>query len=184
VALDPLGKALAGETLHAARGGAPLQLKLIVALKPGVAVRLRLYLAAWPAVTVAVVDEPDAAASAKSRPVPVRATVWGLPAALSENERVPAACPPEVGVKSRATVQLELGPTVPEAVHVVPEVTVANGPVTATADSERVALPVLERVTIWELVVVPTKVEPKLTLQGEAITESPVPVPSRGTVSS
>jgi hypothetical protein len=42
VADDPLDATIEGETVHVARDGAPVQVKLIVALKPGVAVRFRL----------------------------------------------------------------------------------------------------------------------------------------------
>jgi hypothetical protein len=42
VADDQIDPTIEGETVHVARDGAPVQLKLIVALKPGVAVRFRL----------------------------------------------------------------------------------------------------------------------------------------------
>jgi hypothetical protein len=70
------------------------------------------------------------------------------------NERLPDAVPPAVGVNVTATVQVAAAATGFEVEQVVPEVAMAKGPVTAIAVNVRLPLPVLVRVTVWELLVV------------------------------
>jgi len=89
-------------------------------------------------------------------PVPLKPTTWGLPLALSVNERLPEAVPTALGVKVTATVQLPDATTGLEIKQVVPVVAIANGPVTPIAVKVRLALPVLASVTVCELLVVPT----------------------------
>src|SRR5205823_1091657 len=73
---------------------------------PGVPLRERLKLAVWPAITVAVVEDPVAGATVKSVPVPESATVCGLPGALSVIVSVPMREPSAVGVNVTLTAQL------------------------------------------------------------------------------
>ena len=101
-------------------------------------------------------EEPEDTASEKSWPVPLSAMVWELFGALSLNERVPDAVPEAVGVNVTATVQVAAAATGFEVEQVVPEVAMAKGPVAAIALNVRLALPVLVRVTVCELLVVPT----------------------------
>jgi len=75
---------------------------------------------------------------------------------LSLNERLPDAEPPAVGVNVTATVQVAAAATGFEVEQVVPELAMAKGPVAAIAVNVRLALPVLVKVTVWELLVVPT----------------------------
>jgi hypothetical protein len=75
---------------------------------------------------------------------------------LSLNDRLPDAVPAAVGVNVTATVQVAAAPMGFEVEHVVPEVAMAKGAVTAIALRMRLTLPVLVRVTVWELLVVPT----------------------------
>ena len=91
----------------------------------------------------------------KSWPVPVRPTVCGLPLALSVNERLPEAEPTAVGAKLTATVHVNPAVTGFEVEQVVPELTMANGPVMPIAVKVRLALPVLVRVTVCAALVVP-----------------------------
>ncbi len=74
---------------------------------------------------------------------------------MSLNERLPDAAAPPAGVNVTATVQVPDAATGVEVEQVVPEFAIANGPVTPMAVSIRLALPVLVRVTVWELLVVP-----------------------------
>jgi hypothetical protein len=84
-------------------------------------------------------DRPTAGAT----PVPVSDTCCGLPAALSVIVRVPLADPVAVGVKVTLTVQLA------PAASVAPQLLLsANVPVTAIELIVRLALPVLETVTV------------------------------------
>jgi hypothetical protein len=89
-------------------------------------------------------------------PVPLKLTVCGLLGALSVNERLPDAVPPAVGVNVIATVQVPDAATGVEVEQVLPELAMAKGPVAPMAVSVRLALPVLVRVTVCELLVVPT----------------------------
>jgi hypothetical protein len=57
-------------------------------------------------------------ARAKSCPVPLSVTVWGLPAALSVTVRAPVRLPVAVGVKVTLIVQLEPAATEPAQVLV------------------------------------------------------------------
>jgi len=103
------------------------------------------------------VEEPEGGAREKSWPVPLRATDCGLPGALSLKETLPDAAPPAVGVKVIATVQVPLAATGFAVKHVVPEAATANGPLTAGALLKlRLAVPVLVRVMVCELLVPPT----------------------------
>ena len=75
---------------------------------------------------------------------------------MSLNDRLPDAVPAAVGKKVSATVQVAAAVTGFEVEHVVPEVAMAKGLATEIAVRVRLALPVLVRVTVWELLVVPT----------------------------
>jgi hypothetical protein len=75
---------------------------------------------------------------------------------LSLNERLPDAEPPAVGANVTATLQVAAAATGVEVEQVVPELATAKGPVAAIAVNVRLALPVLVKVTVWELLVVPT----------------------------
>ena len=75
---------------------------------------------------------------------------------MSLNERLPAAAPAAVGVNVTATVQVPAAATGFDVEQVVPEVAMAKEPVTAIAVNVRLPLPVLVKVTVWELLVVPT----------------------------
>lgn len=101
-------------------------------------------------------EEPVGTVKVKSWPVPLRATVWGLLGELSLNERLPDAAPAAVGVNVTATVQVAAAATGFDVEQVVPDVVMAKGAVTAIALKERLPLPVLVRVTVWELLLAPT----------------------------
>jgi hypothetical protein len=88
-------------------------------------------------------------------PVPLKLTVCGLPLALSVNESVPEAEPPEVGAKMTATVHVDPAVTGFEVEQVVPELAMAKGPVTVIAVKVRFALPVLVRVTVCAVLLLP-----------------------------
>ena len=82
-------------------------------------------------------------------PVPVRATVWGLPVALSVMVIVPGWLPVAVGVKVTVMVQLAAGATE------VPQVLVwAYGALAAMLVRLSVAVPELVRVTVCAALVV------------------------------
>lgn len=170
-----------GETVQAASDGAPLQVNETDPVIPPSPPKLKVKVAGEPGVAVAEVEEPADGANEKSWPVPLKATLCGLPLALSVNERLPDAAPPAVGVKVTATVHVAAAATGVDVAHVVPEVAIAKGVVAVIAVNVRLALPVFFRVTVSEGLVVPTDSEGK----GDGVdklTEGPVPVPDRVTV--
>jgi hypothetical protein len=84
-------------------------------------------------------------------PVPESATVRGLPAASSVIVTVPLLDPPAEGPK--VTLTRQLAPAASE----LPQVFVwAKSPLAAILVMVRAALPVLESVTVWPELVVPT----------------------------
>ena len=83
-------------------------------------------------------------------PVPVRATVCGLPVALSVTVIAPVRAPAAVGVKITEIVQLAAGATD------APQVLVwLKSPLGVMLAMVRVAVPVLVSVTTWALLDVP-----------------------------
>jgi hypothetical protein len=102
-ALIPFNATELGETVHVERLGAPAQLRDTVWLKPPPGETEMEYVAVWPAVTVAV-GATDAIE--KSSPVPLSATVCGLPGPLSLIVNVPVLAPLVVGSKKTPMEQL------------------------------------------------------------------------------
>jgi hypothetical protein len=92
----PVGANGFGETLQVVNAGFPEQLNVTFCVKPVPGVTANVYVAVWPAGTVAVCDETGV--SAKSGPLPFSETMWGLPVALSATESVALRDPPAVGV--------------------------------------------------------------------------------------
>jgi hypothetical protein len=100
---------------------------------------------------VAEVEEPEAAASVKSWPVPLSATVCGVPEALSEALRVPVLGPGAFGLKVTEMVQLA------PALRVVPQVLVwEKSPLAVMLEMVSETVPVLVRVTACALLLFPT----------------------------
>jgi hypothetical protein len=64
-----------GETVQVASDGPPVQVKLTLSLSPPSPAALKVYVADCPGAAVTEVEEPDDAASVKSWPVPLSATV-------------------------------------------------------------------------------------------------------------
>src|SRR5439155_5732530 len=92
--------------------------------------------------------------SRKSCPTPDRATLCGLPGALSVMVKAPERLPPPVGVK--VTLMVQLAP----AARLEPQVLVsaksaASAPETAMLEIARLALPVLVSLTLWAELAVP-----------------------------
>ena len=101
--------------------------------------------------------------------------------ALSVIDRVPLRVPPVAGLNVTLIVQLAPAATLephvsvseksPEFAPVIPMLEILSAPV-----------PVLLRVTLWGLVVVPTSLFPNVTFAGKSPTAGAVPVPERATV--
>ena len=136
-----------------------------------------MYVADFPGATVADVEEPDAAASVKSWPVPLRATLCGLSEALSEMLRVPVLVPPATGLKVTEMVQLA------PALTVVPQVLVwEKSPLAVTLEMVSEALPVSVRVTLCAALLVPDIWSGKVSEEDDKLTRGTIPVPLKLTV--
>ena len=114
-------------------------------------------------------------------PVPVRVTICGPPAALSEMVTAAVRLPTAVGVKITLIVQL------PCAASELPQVEVSGksatlAPVTVMLVKVRVALPLLVTVTVWAGALVPSNWLPKVRMPAERPTPPERPVPVRFTV--
>jgi hypothetical protein len=121
-------------------------------------------------------------------PVPLNATVCGLPVALSAMfnvaVRVPAAC----GVNSTLIVQLAPAANVPVALHPAPDEgsgtakSSAPGPLVVNPAKLTAAVLVFITVTLCAALVVLTACEPNVKLSGVTVAVSGVPVPVNVTV--
>ena len=133
-------------------------------MNPPEGVTLSVNVADWPAV---MLPEAGEAESEKSpvllEPVPDRATVCGLPEALSVMLRVPVRVPVAVGLK--VTLMAQLLPAATE----LPQVLVwAKSPLAEMLVMDKAALPVLESVTVCAALVGPTVWLLKFKLVGES----------------
>jgi hypothetical protein len=114
-------------------------------------------------------------------PVPVRLTVCGLPAALSEMVTVAVRLPAAAGVNVTLIVQFSsAGSELPQVE--VSANSAALAPVTAMLVKSKVPLPLFVRVTVWAAELVPTNWLPKVRVLRERPTPAEVPVPVRLTV--
>ena len=159
VGLAPFKVTELGETTHVERSGAPVQPKETVWLKPPSGKSDKEYVADWPAATVAV---GVTGAIEKSCPVPVSATVCGLPGALSLIVNVPVLGPLVVGSKKTPIAQLEPGARLlPQALSVPKSLGLV-----VTLPISRAALPLFITVTLFGSPDVPTYWLPKVALCG------------------
>src|SRR5208337_3257708 len=110
-------------------------------------------------------------------PVPVRLTVCVAGLALSVMVTAPVLVPVALGLK--VTLRVQLAP----AATLEPQVLVwEKSPLTVMRVMLRVAFPVLLRVTLLALLLVPTFCDGKVKEVGERLTAGAVPVPVRLTV--
>jgi hypothetical protein len=94
-------------------------------------------------------------------PVPERATVCGLPGALSVILTEAVRLPVTKGLK--VTLAVQSAPGASELLHpLLRRKSAASGPVTLTLAIVKVALPVLVSVTLWEALAVPTACLPNV----------------------
>ena len=113
----------------------------------------------------------------EAAPVPVRATVCGLPVALSVTVMVPGWLPVAVGVKVTLMVQLAAGATE------VPQVLVwAYCVLAAMLVRLSAAVPGFDSVTVCAALLMPTAWLANVRLVGEKLTLDAAPVPVSATV--
>ena len=129
---------------------------------------------------VSVLGAALAAGAVAAAPVPLRATEVVVGLALCVKVSVPLAAPEAVGTKLTLTVQLPAAATEPPFVQVTP---VARNAVllVASEDSVNAAVPVFDNVTVCDALVLPTTVDAKLSVVGEALAAG-VPLPARVTL--
>jgi len=164
-------------TVQVASEGAPVQVRFTLWLNPHSPAIVKVYVADCPGATASVVEEPEAAASVKSWPVPLSATLCGLSRALSEMVRVPVLVPPATGLKVAEIVQL--APTL----TLVPQVLLwEKSPVVVIVRGVRAPLPVLVSVSARGALLVEIACPAKLRLVAERLTTGTRPVPLRLTV--
>ena len=154
-ALVPFKLTEPGFTVQVASEGAPVQVKLTAPVSPPWGEMLRSYVAVPPALTVAEVEDPAAAATEKSSPVPDSATLCGLPAALSVMLKAADRAPPAVGLNVTLIVQLA------PALRELPQLSVCaksfvSLPVIAMPLMVSAALPVFFKLTVCTLLDVAT----------------------------
>ena len=128
---------------------------------------------------MAEAEEPEGGANEKSWPVPLNATLWGLPEALSEMLRVPVLVPPAVGLK--VTEMEQLAP----AATLVPQALVAEkSPLAVMPEMVSAEMPVLVKVTDCAVLLVPDTWTAKVREEDDKLTAGPegVPVPLKLTV--
>jgi hypothetical protein len=102
---------------------------------------------------VTEVGETLAPGAAAAAPVPVRETVWGLPAASLVIVRVALRVAATVGVKVRLMVQLAPAATLAPQVLVCAK-SPGLAPVIVMPLMDSAELPVFDRVTVWPALVV------------------------------
>ena len=88
--------------------------------------------------------------------MPLKATTWGLPVALSVSVRLPERLPVAVGVKVTLITQLLPAATGALVLQVVPLAATAKSPVAAMLVKVKEAVPVLVTVTGLAALVVPS----------------------------
>jgi hypothetical protein len=123
---------------------------------------------------VAEVDDPEGGANEKSCPVPLSATLWGLPAALSEMLNVPVLVPPAVGLK--VTEMEQLAP----ALTLAPQVLVwEKSPLAVMPEMVNEELPAFVNVTDCAVLLLPDAWAANVREEGDKVTAGPegVPVP-------
>lgn len=107
----------------------------------------------------------------KTTPVPLSATVCGLPLALSVMTTAPVLVPGPRGLKVTAIVQLAL------ALKVAPQAWVwEKSPEAVMLDIVSEALPVLVSVTVWALLRVPTISAGKVSEEKDKLTRGAITV--------
>ena len=115
-----------------------------------------------------------------ARPIPERATPWGLPVALSLILKVPLRVPLAIGANTTLAVQLCPGPRVLKRGAEEQVLVWVKSPVTLIVVISSVDVPVFVMVTVCAAVVEPTVVFAKVKVVGVTVTEvawvTPVPV--------
>ncbi len=86
-----------GVTVQLASAGTPLHVNVTIPDIPPWPPILKVYVADRPGVTVAEVEELEVGANEKSSPVPFKATLCGLPTALSDMLSAPVRLPDALG---------------------------------------------------------------------------------------
>jgi hypothetical protein len=129
---------------------------------------------------VRLVGEIDAAAPPVV-PVPLSATVCGLPLALSLTETDAVRAPATVGVKTALMVQLPPAAT-DEPQVLVCEKSPGSAPVIVMLEIDSVALPVLNNVMPLGALLTPTASLGNVTLEVLKLTVAAVPVPESDAV--
>jgi hypothetical protein len=190
--VPPFNVTVLGITLHVITTDDGTQPSCTVPFTPGAPLIINPKYAVPPGTVVAVVDPPDGTviSTCDVTPVPLNATICGLPVALSAMFSVAVNVPFPPGVNNTLIVQLAPAASVPVALH--PELDVGCGTPKSSASAPLVVKPakvtvavlVFITVTLSGALVVPTVCDPNVKLLGVTVTVAAalVPVPVSVTV--
>jgi len=183
---------VAGITLHVITTDEGTHPSCTVPFTPGAPLIINPKYAVPPGTVVAVVDPPGGTVitTCDVTPVPLNATICGLPVALSAMFNVAVNVPFAPGVNNTLIVQLAPAASVPVGLHIVPEVGSgvpkfsAFAPLIVKPAKVTLAVLVFVTVTLSGALVVPTVCDPNVKLLGVTVTVAAalVPVPVSVTV--
>jgi len=183
---------VAGITLHVITTDEGTHPSCTVPFTPGAPLIINPKYAVPPGTVVAVVDPPGGTVitTCDVTPVPLNATICGLPVALSAMFNVAVNVPFAPGVNNTLIVQLAPAASVPVGLHIVPEVgsgvpkLAAFSPLIVNPANVTLAVLVFVTVTLCAPLVVPTACDPNAKLFGVTVTvaDPGVPVPVNVTV--
>ena len=113
------------------------------------------------------------AGAAAPLPVPLRLTVLVVGDALWVMVRLPLAAVAVVGRNCTFTVQLPPAATLPPAAQLPPLATTKAALLTAIVATDSTAVPLLRRVTVCAVLVLPTATVPKASVAGVTVATGP-----------
>ncbi len=158
--------------MQVAPEGAPVQVNATIPVNPPSPLTPIVKVAGEPGARLAEVEDPAGGAKEKSWPIPLSATLSGLPEALSEILSVPVLIPPAAGLKVTEITHVAF------ALTVFPQVLVAvKSPLEVMLEMPSAPAPTLVRETVCEALLVPDNCAGKVREEVDKLTSGPVPVP-------
>jgi hypothetical protein len=166
-----------GETVQLASAGSPVHVKVTIPAIPPWPPILKVYVADRPGETVAEVEAPEGGANEKSSPVPFKATLCGLPTALSDMLSAPVRLPDALGWKVTEIMHFAPALTLPAHVFVW-----EKSPVAVIPEMVNEELPVLLRLSVCAAPLIPDNWAGKVSDAVDRLTKGPSPVPFSATL--
>src|ERR1700682_2861190 len=155
----------AGEIVHVASAGAPVQASDTALLNPPIGVTVTVAVPEEPWFTLSVAGALTLKSGGMFEPVPERLTDWGLELSLSVKTSFADSAAATEGLNVTFTLQdAPDGTLVP---HVLEEI--AKSTLAACGLIARAVFELFVRVTVWAAVVAPTSTVPKFRLVGDTV---------------